>query len=112
MSPEDVKALRKELSCSIGELARALEVEAKLVVQWESGALFPTKRHVERMKALELGGPGKMPRIARSKAASTTGLARLADPKLWEIVQKLAAHPAFFEQVAKLAEAEPDPQDE
>jgi len=36
-------------------------------------------------------------------------LARLSDPKLWELVRKLAEHPALFDQVSKLAEAYSDP---
>lgn len=109
MSPEEIKALEKELRCSTGELARALKVEPKLVVQWETGELFPTKRHVEAMQELRRRGPEAIVRAPRGKARPVSGMARLADAKLWEIVRKLIAHPALFEQVEKLAEAHPDP---
>jgi hypothetical protein len=36
-------------------------------------------------------------------------MARLADPRLWELLRKLAEHPALFDQVSKLADAYPDP---
>lgn len=111
MSPEELKKLREELSCSASELARALGVEPKTVVQWESGELFPTKRHAEQMQKLREQGPGAIPRIARGKAKGTTGIAKLADPKLWEIVRKLSAHPALFAEVSKLADAYDDPTD-
>lgn len=111
MSPEELKKLRQDLSCSASELARALGVEAKTVVQWESGELFPTKRHVEQMKKLLESGPGAIPKLTRSKDKGATGMAKLADPKLWEIVRKLSAHPALFAEVSKLAAAYDDPAD-
>ena len=33
----------------------------------------------------------------------------LADPQLWELVRKLAAHKKLRDEVAKLAQAYPDP---
>jgi hypothetical protein len=36
----------------------------------------------------------------------------LADPALWELVRKLAAHKKLRDAVQKLAEAYPDPMDE
>lgn len=111
MSPEEIKALQKELRCTAGELARALKVEPKTIVLWESGELFPTKKHVEQMHELRERGPDAVPRLPRGKSRGPTGLGRLAEPKLWEIVRKLAAHPAFFDQVAKLAESYDEPSD-
>jgi len=112
VSPEEIKALEKELRCSTGELARALEVDAKTVVLWGSGELFPTKRHVQAMTALRERGADAFPRARKGKARGATGMARLADPKLWELVRKLAAHPELFDQVTKLAESFPDPASE
>jgi transcriptional regulator with XRE-family HTH domain len=103
VSPEEIKALRSELGASHGELARALKVDARTIVLWESGELFPTKRHVGEMEKLRAAGPDAVPRAPRGKAKGVTGSARLDDPELWEIVRKLCDHPAFFEQVAKLA---------
>ena len=114
VSPEEIRALQKALRCSAGELARALKVEPKTVVQWESGELFPTKRHVDKMRELEGLGPSAIVRAVRAARAprAPATLLRLADPKLWEIVRKLAAHPTFFDQVARLAAEHSEPDDE
>ena len=112
MSPEEVKALEKELGCSTSELALTLKVEPRTVVLWESGELFPTKRHVDQMQKLRAAGPGAVVRTARGRAKGQSGLPRLEDPKFWEIVRKLAAHSSLFDAVAKLCDGYPDPTDE
>ena len=103
VSPEQIKELRKELACSAKELALALNVDHKELMAWEAGELFPTKRFVTQMENLRKKGPGAIPKAPRGKSSAVTGVARLADPKLWEIVQKLVTHPALFDQVAALA---------
>jgi predicted transcriptional regulator len=108
MPADDVKRLREELACSIGELAAAVGVDAKTVLAWESGDLFPTKRHSARLEALRRGGPEAIGRLKAEKSPGAP-LDRLADPRLWAIVRKLVAHPAFFEQVAKLGESYAEP---
>ncbi|HEY6562248.1 MAG TPA: XRE family transcriptional regulator [Polyangiaceae bacterium] len=107
MSPEEIKALRKELNCTARELATALKLEQKEVVAWEAGELFPTKRSVLQMEMLRKKGPSAIPRTPRG--AKKTGVQRLDDPKLWELVRKLLEHPALFDQVVKLAEQYADP---
>ncbi len=109
MSPEELKQLRKELSCTAKELALTLGIEPKELSAWEAGELFPTKRYVGELEALRKKGPTSILRAPKGKAAAKTGMARLADAKLWELVRKLVEHPALFEQVNKLAEAYPDP---
>jgi transcriptional regulator with XRE-family HTH domain len=111
MSPEDVKKLREELRCSVSELAHAIDVDTRTVLEWEMGERFPTKRHVGLMRALLEKGPEAFPRASRRKAAAgaVPGLGRLADPKLWEIVRKLCAHPQLFEEAARIAERYEDP---
>ena len=110
VSPEELKQLRKELSCTAKELAVTLGVEPKLTAAWEAGELFPTKRHALELEALRKKGTAAIVRAPKGKAgAAKAGLARLADAKLWELVRKLAEHPALFDQVAKLAETYPDP---
>src|SRR3954471_18866465 len=52
VSPEDLKQLRKELSCTAKELALTLGIEPKELAAWEAGELFPTKRYVGEMEAL------------------------------------------------------------
>jgi transcriptional regulator with XRE-family HTH domain len=108
MSPAAVTRLREALSCSIGELASAVGVDVKTVMAWEAGDLFPTKRHVARLEALEAAGPTAIPRKSRSKA-NATGIALLGDPRVWTIVRKLTAHPEFLREVEKLASGYDDP---
>ncbi len=108
MSPEDVKALRKELKCTAKDLARVLGVEADEVFAWESGEHFPTKRYVDKMATLRDQGPDAFPRARRAKGDATE-MERLADPELWKLVRKLLAHPPLFRQAQKLAEEFKDP---
>jgi DNA-binding XRE family transcriptional regulator len=110
VSPEDLKQLRKELACTAKELALTLGVEPKEFAAWEAGELFPTKRYVAELEALRKKGAAAIVRAPKGKGgAAKVGMARLADAKLWELVRKLIEHPALFDQVAKLAEAYPDP---
>jgi transcriptional regulator with XRE-family HTH domain len=112
VSPEDLKQLRKELSCTAKELAATLGIDSKEYAAWEAGELFPTKRYVAELEALRKKGAAAILRAPKAKNSSAKlapiGMARLADPKLWELVRKLAEHPALFDQVSKLAEAYPD----
>jgi transcriptional regulator with XRE-family HTH domain len=102
MSPEELKQLRQELGCSLGELSASVEVDVKTLLAWESGDLFPTKKHVDRLLALKQAGPSAVVRrVKRSKPAS--GLDALDDPRLWAIVKKLASFPEFLSEVEKLA---------
>jgi len=107
MSPEDVQQLRDALSCSIGELASAVGVDVKTVMAWESGELFPTKRHALRLETLKSQGPSAIQRRPRGKPP--TGIAALAEPRLWTLVRKLAAHPELLREAEKLADNYDDP---
>lgn len=109
MQPEDLKRLRERLTCSVGELAATLGVDVKTVLAWEAGDLFPTKRHVDRMKTLEATGPSGIKRKPSSKTPAATGVLLLADPRLWSIVRKLVSHPEFFAKVEKLSLDYEDP---
>lgn len=105
MSPEEIKSLRKELSCTAKELAGALGLEQATVLAWEKGDLFPTKRYVDAMEALRAKGPAAIPR----KAKGENPVKALADPALWELVRKLAAHKKLRDEVSKLASKYVDP---
>ena len=109
MEADEIQKLRKELSCTARELATTLGVDPKEVSAWETGELFPTKRHVSAMQTLRSKGPTAIVRAPRGKAAQKTGQARLADPVLWRLVRKLVEHPALFDQVVKLSETYSDP---
>ncbi len=105
VTPDELKALRKELSCTAKELAAALGIEQATVLAWEKGDLFPTKQFIDAMAALRAKGPSAIPK--KSKGADP--MKTLADPGFWEIVRKLAAHKKLRDEVAKLAAAYTDP---
>lgn len=106
MNGEDVKALRKELACTAKELGVALGVDQATVMAWEKDDLFPTKAYVDQMNQLRSKGPGAIPRKAKAGADPVKGL---ADPQVWELLRKIAAHKKLRDEVAKLAEKYPDP---
>ncbi len=105
MSPDELKALRKDLSCTAKELAAALGLEQATVLAWERGELFPTKKFVDEMNALRARGPGAIPR----KSKGENPVKALADPLTWELLRKLAAHKKLRDEVAKLAAKYTDP---
>jgi len=105
MTPDALKALRKDLACTAKELAAALEIDQATVLAWERGELFPTKRYIDAMAALAQKGPGSIPK--KSKGGDPMKV--LADPLLWELVRKLAAHKKLRDETAKLAAGYPDP---
>jgi len=107
VSPDEIKDLRKELSCTAKELAATLGVDQATVLAWEKADLFPTKAFVDRMAELRAKGPGSIPRKARGMGSDP--VKSLADPKVWELLRKIAAHKKLREEVAKLAERYPDP---
>lgn len=111
MSPDDIKTLRRELSCTARELAVALDLEPDIIVGWERGDLFPTKRYVGKMEDLRRKGPSAIPR-KRKKPAASTPLQALADPALWLLVRKLLAHAELRTAAEALAVPYPDPVDD
>ena len=106
MTPDELKALRKDLSCTAKELAAALGLEQATVLGWERGELFPTKQYIDAMNALRTKGPGAIPR----KAKGESPLVVLADPATWEIFRKILAHKRLRDEVAKLASKYPEPE--
>ena len=61
MTPDEIKALRKDLACTAKELAQAMGIEQSTVLAWEKGELFPTKQYVDKMNALRARGPAAAP---------------------------------------------------
>jgi len=112
MSPEEIKELRKKLECTAKELATTLGLEQDTVLAWERGDLFPTKRYVSQMQALEAKGKGAIARKPRKNARPTTPMAVLADPETWKLIRKLCTNAELRREAQKLAEAYPDPADE
>jgi transcriptional regulator with XRE-family HTH domain len=105
VTPDEIKALRKELSCTAKELAAALGIEQATVLAWEKAELFPTRAFVEQMNALRAKGPSAIPK----RAKGGDPVKALADPLVWELLRKIAAHKKLRDDVAKLAEKYPDP---
>lgn len=108
MTPDDLKALRKDLACTAKELAQALGIEQSTVLAWEKGELFPTKPFIDKMEALRAKGPAAIPK----KAKGDNPMKVLSDPALWDVVRKLVAHKKLRDEVIKLAAAYPDPANE
>ena len=106
MTPEDIKALRKELACTAKELAGALGIDQATVLAWESAERFPTKVYVDKMAELRAKGPGAVPRKAKGHVDPVKAL---ADPQVWEVIRKIAAHKKLRDDVVKLAEKYDDP---
>jgi transcriptional regulator with XRE-family HTH domain len=106
VTPDELKALRKELSCTAKELATVLGVDQATVMAWEKAELFPTKAYVARMEELRAKGPGAIPRKAKG---TVDPIKSLNDPQVWEILRKVAAHKKLRDEVARLAEKYPDP---
>jgi|SRR5580658_283500 transcriptional regulator with XRE-family HTH domain len=106
MSPEAIKALRKELACTAKELAVSIGTDQATVLAWEKAELFPTKANVIRMQDLLAKGPGA---VARKAKAGADPVKALADPEVWALLRKLIAHKRLRDEVIKLAEHYPDP---
>jgi transcriptional regulator with XRE-family HTH domain len=85
VTPDEMKALRKDLVCTAKELAQALGIEQSTVLAWEKGDLFP------------------------KKAKGADPMKVLTDPALWELLRKLLAHKKLRDEVVKLAAAYGDP---
>jgi transcriptional regulator with XRE-family HTH domain len=105
VTPEEIKALRTELACTAKELAGALGVDQATVLAWEKAELFPTKAYIDAMHALRARGPGSIPK----KAKGADPVKSLADPLVWELLRKIAAHKRLRDEVAKLAATYADP---
>ena len=112
MSPDEIKALRKDLSCTAKELAQALGIEQATVLAWEKGDLFPTKPFIDKMEKLRARGPAAIPKKAKAGGIAADPIKALADPALWEIVRKILAHKKLRDEVQKLAAPYADPAQE
>ena len=105
MSPDDIKALRKELSCTAKELAAALDLDQATVLAWEKAEKFPTKKYIDQMSELRARGPSSIPRKSKGKSP----VAALADPGVWELFRKILAHKKLRDDATKLAAGYSDP---
>ncbi len=109
MTPDDIKALRKELRCTTRELAEALGLELAVVMAWEDEEQFPTKRSIKMMEKLRAQGAGSVPRKRRGRKKGQSPMQVLADPDLWTLMRKLLAHEDLRKQALELASHYDDP---
>jgi transcriptional regulator with XRE-family HTH domain len=108
VTPDEIKALRRDLSCTAKELAAALELDQATVLAWEKGDLFPTKHYIDRMSVFRAKGPTAIPRRSKGDHVAKS----LADPSVWELIRKITAHKKLRDAVAKLAAGYTDPAEE
>ncbi|NUP05077.1 MAG: helix-turn-helix transcriptional regulator [Polyangiaceae bacterium] len=106
MTPDELKALRRELGCTARDLATTIGVDQDTLVAWEKGELFPTKRYVDLLEDLRKRGPSA---VVKKPKKGGSPMELLADPGLWLLVRKLIAHDTLRKEVARLAERYPDP---
>lgn len=106
MSPEALKALRKELGCTARDLGATIGVDQETVLAWERGDLFPTKRYVDAMLDLQRRGPSAILKKPKKKSSP---MELLAEPAMWQLFRKLLQHEELRREVLRLAERYDDP---
>lgn len=94
MDPADVRALREELNLDPLQLAQRLGVDPRLVLQWEAGDRFPTKKHCTMMDGLR-SSHSVVPRQAEPTPVPSN------DPSS-ALVAWLLAEPAFQQRLGQL----------
>jgi transcriptional regulator with XRE-family HTH domain len=107
VTPDELRAARRELGCTAKELALAIGLPQATLLAWESGELFPTKQFIDKIEALRRKGPGAIPK----KSKGQDPVKNLSDPQLWELFRKLLAHKKLRDEVVKLAAGYTDPAD-
>jgi hypothetical protein len=91
-------------------MATTLGVPLAEVQAWEAGEQFPTKRWVDRLRALHSKGPeGILRKAPKSEPRPISAMSQLDNPELWLLVRKLLAYPELFSKAAKLAAPYEDP---
>ena len=53
MLPEEIRELREQLELSMSQLAQELKLDVTLLIDWEAGRRFPTKRAVNALEKLK-----------------------------------------------------------
>jgi transcriptional regulator with XRE-family HTH domain len=108
MTPEELRAARKDLACTAKELAAVLGLPQATLLAWESGELFPTRQYIDKIQVLRSKGPSAIPR----KSKGQDPIKNLADPQAWELFRKLLAHKKLRDEVTKMAASYTDPAQE
>lgn len=113
MSPSDVTALRRTLGVNPLQLAELLGVPTRLVLQWEAGDRFPTKRHCEAMGALLVRQADAAQRHQQARSepkpaqgddreTATPGAASRPSSEVAEVVQALLRDAEFARRLHAL----------
>ncbi len=106
MEADEIRALRKRLGLTMGQLGEKLGVPQATVIQWEHGERFPTKAHVAKLEALAREESVKP---ARAEETASIYAPFLAEDGLWVLLRKLLFHPELRKRVLDLAASYDDP---
>ncbi len=109
MSPDDLRAARKSLSCTAKELAETIGVMPAEVLAWEREEGFPTKRWVDKISALVAQGPNAIARKKKKATKTLSPMGALADAETWALIRKILGHNELRAECIKLAESYSDP---
>lgn len=103
MSPDEIRALRKDLNLTQRQLSEALKVEVEAVRAWEREEEFPTRALCASMERLRANPPPRVPKNNPSPVQL------LGDPRFFTLLRKLVAHPRLRAEAEKLASEYADP---
>jgi transcriptional regulator with XRE-family HTH domain len=116
MTGDEIKSLLTTLGLGTRQLAAKLGVDAATVQAWTREEQFPTKRHVDAMRALQSERSGEEgeggDRHEGGEPGGGTGeplLETLADPAVWMLLRKVLAYPKLRLEVEKAAAGYRDP---
>lgn len=109
MEAADIRALRRRLGLTMAQLAEKVGVAQSDVTAWELGEKFPTKAHVQKLRALESApaADGK----PSPKLDGALWAPFLTSPEFGALLRKLLFHPELRAKAQELAAAYRDPGD-
>ena len=107
MEADEIRALRKRLKLTMAQLGDKLGVPQATVIQWELGERFPTKAHVQKMRALENQSPDAP--AAKPTPGESVWAPFLGAPEFGALLRKLLVHPELRARALELAREYSDP---
>ena len=110
MEAGEIRALRQRLKLTMAQLGERLGVSQSTVTAWELGEKFPTKAHVDKLRAIEKEGAGAPKPAPMDSAALSAPF--LADPRFASLLRKLLFHPELRDKAFELSSAYRDPADD
>jgi transcriptional regulator with XRE-family HTH domain len=109
LEADDIRALRKRLGLSMGQLGEKLGVPQALIIQWEHGDGFPTKAHVARLEKLARGEDPLAGKRSRKATPGSFYAPILADESFAVLLRKLLFHEELRARALELAAEYDDP---